>query len=76
MASQAKQVFYVSDPVDARWSVVLTSQPKDYLIKESGSDDIILEQETFTIDSPPIDVTIDNDDDYIRENGEGLWVEN
>ena len=49
---------------------------KDYLIKVSGSDDIILEQETFTIDSPPIDVTIDNDDDYIRENGEGLWVDN
>ena len=49
---------------------------KDYLIKVSASDDIILEQETFTIDSPPINVTIDNDDDYIRENGEGLWVDN
>ncbi|XP_060974535.1 uncharacterized protein LOC133039646 [Cannabis sativa] len=38
MASQAKQVFYMSDPIDGRWSVVLTTQPKDYDYQESGGD--------------------------------------
>ena len=30
MANQAKQVFYVSNQNDGRWSVVLTAKPKLY----------------------------------------------
>ena len=76
MASQAKQVFYVTDPLDSRWSVVLTSQPKDYHLKESHNSEVLLEQETFVLDAPLPDVTIEDANIGLREDGEGLWFEN
>ena len=38
LASQAKQVFYVQDQLEPRWSIVLSQ--KDFLHKE-GVDDLI-----------------------------------
>ena len=75
MASQAKQVFYVTDPSDTRWSIVLTSQAKDYHIKEPQNDDLFLE-ETFVLDAPLPDVIFEDENIGLREDGEGLWVEN
>ena len=75
MASQAKQIFHVTDPSDARWSVVLTSPAKDY-IKKSHNDDVLLEQETFVLDAPLPNVIFEDENIGLREDGEGLWVEN
>ena len=38
LASQAKQVFYVQDQHDPRWSVVLSTPQKDFLDRERGDD--------------------------------------
>ncbi|RVW37618.1 PH, RCC1 and FYVE domains-containing protein 1 [Vitis vinifera] len=38
LASQAKQVFYVQDQLDPRWSVVLSTPQKDFLDMERGED--------------------------------------
>ena len=40
LASQAKQVFYVQDQLESRWSVVLSTPQKDLLDKK-GVDDLI-----------------------------------
>ncbi|XP_060965386.1 uncharacterized protein LOC133034339 [Cannabis sativa] len=68
MASQAKQVFYMSDPIDGRWSVVLTTQPKDYDYQESGGD-LYLNDKTFEINPPPIDVAVRDEIISSREDG-------
>lgn len=72
-AAQVKQVFYVEDPVDANWSVVLTTPNRDY--RDSNEDDLgdtIMEHQPFCAEIPPHD---DEDEDtYLRDNVEGLWV--
>ena len=40
LASQAKQVFYVEDQLDPKWSIVLSISPKDFKNME-GLDDFI-----------------------------------
>uniref|UniRef100_A0A803NJH1 DUF4216 domain-containing protein n=1 Tax=Cannabis sativa TaxID=3483 RepID=A0A803NJH1_CANSA len=74
MASQAIQVCYMSDPLDARWSVVLTTQPKDYNCKES-SEDLTLDNQTFKINPPPMVDTIVDEIISSREDSEGLWID-
>ncbi|XP_060963548.1 uncharacterized protein LOC133033034 [Cannabis sativa] len=74
MASQATQVFYMSDPLDARWSVVLTTQPKDYANQESSDDDLMLSDQIYQITPPLIDFTVEDDIISSRDDGEGLWV--
>ncbi|XP_060974412.1 uncharacterized protein LOC115713270 [Cannabis sativa] len=68
MASCAKQVFYMSDPIDGRRSVVLTTQPKDYDYQESGGD-LYLNDKTFEINPPPIDVAVRDEIISSREDG-------
>ncbi|KAL5539689.1 hypothetical protein UlMin_042237 [Ulmus minor] len=72
-ASQAKQVFYVNDPNGGRWSVVLTTKPKLY-----DRDDVcdnIEETPSFSRGLPESD-DIDNEDvAYVREDCEGIYVE-
>ena len=36
LASQVKQVFYVQDQLEPRWSIVLSIPRKDFLHKEGG----------------------------------------
>ncbi|XP_060973667.1 uncharacterized protein LOC133038961 [Cannabis sativa] len=74
MASQASQVFYMSDPLDARWSVVLTTQPKDYDNQECNGDDLMLSDQIHQITPPPVDVTVGDDIISSRDDGEGLWL--
>ncbi|RVW67500.1 hypothetical protein CK203_063103 [Vitis vinifera] len=38
LASQAKQVFYVQDELDPRWSVVLSTPQQDFLERDEGDD--------------------------------------
>ena len=43
MANQAKQVFYVEDPLDSNWSVMLSTQPRN-IGNENDSDDYVQEE--------------------------------
>ena len=38
LASQAKQVFYVQDQLDQRWSIVLSTHQKDFFNREDPND--------------------------------------
>ena len=38
LASQAKQVFYVQDQLDPRWSVVLSTPQRDFFKREDSED--------------------------------------
>ncbi|KAL5583046.1 hypothetical protein UlMin_015488 [Ulmus minor] len=72
-ASQAKQVFYVNDPNDGRWSIVLTTKPKLY--DRGDVCDNIEETPSFSRGLPESD-DIDNEDvAYVREDCEGIYVE-
>ncbi|XP_074323908.1 uncharacterized protein LOC141660821 [Apium graveolens] len=75
-----KQVFYVQDPADPIWSVVLTSSSRDYheVFNDDDLGDTVMENPSFCSKIPPIDVTPDGDDDPSlgnqRENIEGIWI--
>lgn len=80
LASQAKQVFYVNDEFDKKWSVVLCPPYKCYLDGEKDND--LYEGnsgEGFLGDVLPHDELFDSIDDtrsiYIREDCEGTWVD-
>jgi len=75
MASQAKQVFYVTDPANKRWSVVLqgrTIHYTDYI------DELILdisETPSFSSNMPTLNVDNEVDDVHVvrDDHNEGLW---
>ena len=79
LASQAKQVFYVKDPSDVRWSVVLTP-PQRYFEDRYNNDelgDTILLCEGIPNDMPDVDLNNDLDDNiltYVRANCAGTWI--
>ncbi len=78
LASQARQVFYVTDPYDVNWSVVLLTNKKiGYGIDDHANEVADIEDDPFaTIESlfgeestPREDVT------YIRhDHKEGFWI--
>lgn len=73
---QVKQVFYVEYPVDAAWSVVLTSTTRDYrdVYSEDDLGDTVMENPPFCSNIPACDVIDDDVQHSIRENVEGIWV--
>ncbi|KAA0038916.1 uncharacterized protein E6C27_scaffold1170G00860 [Cucumis melo var. makuwa] len=79
LASQAKQVFYVEDPSDVRWSVVLIPPQRDFEDRYNDDElgDTILRCEGIPNDMP--DVYLNNDLDenvstYVRSDCEGTWI--
>ncbi|RVW94540.1 hypothetical protein CK203_030792 [Vitis vinifera] len=81
LASQAKQVFYVQDQLDPRWSVVLSTPQKYFLDMEGGEDfvDNSIEHHPFIGALPQIeafDVMDDSDATCMRGDCEGIWIEN
>ena len=75
LASQAKQVFYVNDPSDSQWSVVLQTQTRDWKIQDSELEDIPLEGELVTFNQRQDNDEVDDDSICFRENGEGVWID-
>jgi len=75
MAAQVRQVFYVQDPSDSRWSVVLQGKTSGipYHINASTLD--VNEMPTFSPQMPSINAK--NKEDYVHANhnddDEGLW---
>ncbi|XP_074326589.1 uncharacterized protein LOC141664531 [Apium graveolens] len=74
---QVKQVFYVEDPVDATWSIVLKSTTRDYhdINNEDNLGDTTMEHQPFCSNIPACDVA-DDMEHRVRENVEGIWVKN
>ncbi|XP_074352544.1 uncharacterized protein LOC141691678 [Apium graveolens] len=75
---QVKQVFYLEDPVDATWSIVLSSTTRDYheLYNEDDLGDTIMEHPPFCTEIPATDVTTDDVAHTARPNVEGIWIKN
>ncbi|XP_027915074.1 uncharacterized protein LOC114174430 [Vigna unguiculata] len=75
MASQAKQVFYVTDPANKRWSVVLQGRTLHYT---DYNDELILDiskTPSFSSNMPTLNVDNEVDDVHaVRDDhNEGLW---
>ncbi|XP_074354152.1 uncharacterized protein LOC141693054 [Apium graveolens] len=75
---QVKQVFYLEDPVDATWSIVLSSTTRDYheLYNEDDLGDTIMEHPPFCTEIPATDVATDDVAHTARPNVEGIWIKN
>ena len=76
---KTRQVFYVEDPSDARWSIVLTPPQRDCEDQSNGDElgDIMLHSPGVPSDMPNIDNSIDLDENistYVRLDCEGTWV--
>jgi len=76
LASQAKQVFYVTDPTNVKWSMVLlTNKVRD--ANNTNQDDEDVEDDPFLAKplSPETGPTID-DDLYVRDDhGEAIFID-
>ncbi|XP_062029071.1 uncharacterized protein LOC133745094 [Rosa rugosa] len=82
LASHVKQIFYIEDPLDPQWSVVVRVPDRDYQGTDSDEEleDIEVEQQPFEATMPSIE-TFDNIDgdqhsNYMRPGDEAIWVEN
>lgn len=76
---QVSQVFYVEDPCDANWSVVLSSTTRDYhdVYNEDVEEETSWNPPPFCYDIPMCDPTTCDDDASVsnkRQNVEGIWV--
>lgn len=80
LASQAKQVFYVEDQLDSRWSIVLEPPQhrypcnvdddlNDYFADPQGSKRILPEVESF-------DETDNHELPIVRGDCDGIWIDN
>ncbi|XP_028080882.1 uncharacterized protein LOC114282405 [Camellia sinensis] len=80
LASQAKQVFYVQDQLDPRWSVVLEPPQKQYSCeKDDEFNDFCIEHHGFTKVLPKVeslDVVDDSMSSYMRGDCKGTWLDN
>lgn len=81
LASQAKQVFYVEDQLDPKWSIVLSIPPKDFKNIEGLDDftDNCMEHHPFISSMPKVesfDAMDESEAIYMREDYEGIWIEN
>ena len=75
MAQQARQVFYVKDPCDSRYSVVLQGKPSGLNDTRDGSAVDICEAPPFSTRMPTINESHYVDDVHINWNDhdERLW---
>ncbi|KAM6586702.1 hypothetical protein CsatA_009307 [Cannabis sativa] len=82
MPSQAAQVFYISDPANDKWSIVLSTPERRFLETEEDEENADLCYDDFIVGQPiheqlmGIDRNIEEDDaEYIRNDiNEGIWV--
>lgn len=80
LASQAKQVFYIEDPEDPLWSVVLATPSREYFeyIKGDECEDTILHYQFFSrwLPSMGVDGVDDNEPPCVRDDCDGTWINN
>src|ERR1051325_10228490 len=79
LATQARQVFFVDDPIDVRWSIVLTPPQREFEDRFNDDElgDTTLHCEGVPNDMPNIDASNywdENIDTYVRDDCEGTWI--
>nr|DAD29959.1 TPA_asm: hypothetical protein HUJ06_031427 [Nelumbo nucifera] len=75
LASQAQQVFYVKDPNEDNWSVVMKTIPRDLFDIQAeevdGDDDLEVEPPRTHV----MEDTYDDNIDWVREDVGGTTIE-
>lgn len=79
LATQARQVFYVEDPSNVRWSIVLTPPLRDFQdqYKDDEIGDTTRHCQTLPNDIPNVLLGDDLDENistYVRVDCEGTWI--
>ena len=82
MASQTKQVFYMSNNVEGRsWSHVFPTKPRDYGSYEpnentKGNETIVEQLTTIKGLSKPSNEheNLEDSENFVRHDGEGIWI--
>lgn len=74
LASQVQQVFYVADPIDKGWKVVMKATPRDYFDMDADLyvDDAENNNATEAFNDPSIDLY--GEVNWVREDGEGMLI--
>ncbi|KAL0556393.1 hypothetical protein IC582_004906 [Cucumis melo] len=80
-ATQAKQVFFVEDPSDSRWSIVLTPPQRDFADQYNDEElgDTVLNCQRMPKATLDIESILDIDENtptYVRANCEGTMIAN
>ena len=78
LASHVKQIFYIEDPLDPQWSVVVRLPDRDYKGFDSDEEEgVHIEEQAF--DLPFVetydDIEGDQDSNYMRPGDEKIYVE-
>ncbi|XP_073152786.1 uncharacterized protein [Henckelia pumila] len=80
LGSQAKQVFYIEDPEDHAWSVVLATPSRESFEYGNGDEleDSVIHYQSVSRGLPSMDVDVadDNEPPCIREDCDGTWINN
>ncbi|XP_057809078.1 uncharacterized protein LOC131023551 [Salvia miltiorrhiza] len=81
LGNQAKQVFYIQDPEDEAWSVVLASPNKRYTeeVNRDNMGDISVQLQGFSSTVPVVDsnnASDENEPPCVREDCDVIWVDN
>ena len=75
LASRAKQVFYVDDPKNPKWSCVVGNSHGNYYHTETDADLTNLAFPANRIQSDGTKDLLDDDEDsYVQEDGEPLYI--
>ncbi|XP_024198467.1 uncharacterized protein LOC112201787 [Rosa chinensis] len=81
LSTHVKQIFYIQDPLDAQWSVVIRCPDRDYqgAVEDEELEDIEMEQQPFNATMPSIEtfdnIVGDEPSSYMRPGDEGIWIE-
>lgn len=82
LGKDVKQVWYVDDPLDDNWSVVIRCPDRDYANDTDPDEelgDLEVEDQSFAATMLEIDMFDDVVDDqhtnYMRDGNEGIWVD-
>ncbi|XP_073120666.1 uncharacterized protein [Henckelia pumila] len=80
LGSQAKKVFFVEDPEDPLWSIVLAAPTRESFENANGDEleDIVIHYESSTrgLPSMEVDDEDDNEPQCLREDCDGTWIDN
>ncbi|KAL6178969.1 hypothetical protein ACLB2K_050485 [Fragaria x ananassa] len=80
LATHVKQIFYIEDPLDAEWSVVVSCPDIDYHGVDDDDEVEDTDEQSFIPAMPSVDTFDDIDENHptrhMRDGNEGIWIDN
>ncbi|KAL6146109.1 hypothetical protein ACLB2K_056792 [Fragaria x ananassa] len=80
LATHVKQIFYIEDPLDAEWSVVVRCPNIDYHGVDDDDEVEDTDEQSFIPAMPSVDTFDDVDQNHptrhMRDGNEGIWTDN